>query len=429
MKFQGIHNSMLICAGLVVALILTACGGGGGGGSSAGNVGALNIHLADAPGCGYNNVFVTVDHLEISTDGNSWKTIPLDSSVSQPIDLLSLRNGAVLTLARTELTEGTYQQVRLVLKANNGNYQPWLNAVVLAGNPSQFALTTPSGQQSGFKILNPITIKNGAAVDLVLDFNACKSVVAAGTSGQYLLKPVVTATTTVMSGTISGFALAGSEVSAYAEDTNTSYVSGTVIPGNSGSGQFNLGPIPDSSVPTGNLVDVVIVPPAISGQGAIVIQGVPVTAGSTTWLSPPDGKSPFNGTSATASTINTVSGKVWFLPNSNFKKYPAPFPGNASLPGIANVSASQTITSLARTYQIAATTSNFFTRFYSLSLASSGPWLGSYSKTLPLVLTEDTSGADAGIYSLVASDSMGPGPAQTINVSSGSSSVDFTLSK
>lgn len=410
MKSHGIRNLMLICAGLIVALILTACGGGGGGGSSD-NVGMLNIHLADSPACGYDNVFITVDHLEISTDGNSWKAIPLGLSVAQPIDLLSLRNGNVLTLARTALMEGTYQQVRLVLKANSGNSAPWLNAVVLSGNPSQIPLTTPSGQQSGFKILGPITINRGAAVDLVLDFNACKSVVAAGKSGIYLLKPVVTAMATVVSGTISGFALAGSEVSAYAEDSNTSFITGTVISGTSGSGRFNLGPILDSTVPTGNLVDVVIVPPAISGQGTIVIQGVPVAAGSTTWLSPPDGTSSFNETSATASTINTVSGNVHI----------------GSLLGIANVSASQTITSLARTYQLAATTSLSFTGLYSLSLASSGPWLGSYNTTLPLILTEDTMGADAGIYSLVASDSMGPGPAQTINVAAGASTANFTL--
>jgi hypothetical protein len=35
---------------------------------------------------------------------------------------------------------------------------------------------------------------------------------------------------------------------------------------------------------------------------------------------------------------------------------------------------------------------------YSIPLASAGPWLGTYSATLPLVFAQDMAGSDVGIY-------------------------------
>src|SRR3546814_20715541 len=57
----------------------------------------------------------------------------------------------------------------------------------------------------------PFTVEPGTLVDLVLDFNACKSVVTTGKgngnphASGYLLKPVVTAAVQVVSGSIDGY--------------------------------------------------------------------------------------------------------------------------------------------------------------------------------------------------------------------------------
>jgi hypothetical protein len=189
------------------------------------------------------------------------------------------------------------------------------------------------------------------------------------------------------------------------------------VPTGSPSGQFNLGSILQTSATPGSSVDVVIVPPPASGQGTIVIQGVPVTAGNTTWISPSDGTSYFNATPTTASVLNTASGTVTV----------------AGSPGAANLVANQTVTSSVRTYEIAATTSDSLAGTYGFSLAASGPWLGTYSgviTTTPIPLIQDTAITDAGIYSIVASDSLVTSAPQSANVSAGPvTNLNFALTQ
>jgi uncharacterized protein DUF4382 len=386
----------LACAGLGASVVLAGCGGGSGGGTG---TGTAHVMLADSPACGYDHVYVTVDHVEISSDGNSWTTIPVSASLGR-IDLLNLTNGALLSLGEAPLSAGTYQQVRLVLKAN-GNAAPWANSVVLTGSATETALKTPSGQQSGYKIIGPFTVQGGTLADLVLDFNACKSIVVAGASGQYLLKPVVTAIAEVVSGSISGTTTPSSRV--YAEqqsNTGPVVVTGTVADPTTGA--FTLSPILQSSA--GGNVDVVIVPPAptsgTAGNATNIVQDVPVFAGGTTSI---DTVSPH------ATTINTASGTV----------------NVSGSPGAANLVADQTVTSTTRTYEIASTATT--TGPYSIPLAASGPWLGTYSTPLPITFTQDTATTDAGIYSITATDAAGTSSTQSANVSAVPVTVNFTL--
>jgi hypothetical protein len=376
-----------------MSLILTACGGGGSGSPA---TSTLHVLLTDTPACGYDHVYITVDHVEISTDGYSWTSIPVDSTVSQPIDLLNLTNGALLSLGQAPLSAGTYEQVRLVLKSN-GNAAPWANSVVLSSDPStQIPLTTPSAQQSGYKIVGPFTVQAGTQADLVLDFDACKSVVVAGNSGKYLLKPVVTAMAEAVSGSVTGTTLPGAQV--YAEQNGT-IVNGTVA--DASTGNFTLYPILLSSI-SGGMVDVVVVPPAsgTAGYDTAIIQDVPVGAAT-----------PVGTITPSAATINTASGTVMV----------------AGSPGAANLVANQTVNSSGRTYEIVSTSTT--TGSYSLPLAASGPDLGTYSTTLPIPLTPDADAADVGIYSITAMDAAGTtATLSNVDVSAGSATnQDFTL--
>lgn len=88
--------------------------------------------------------------------------------------------------------------MRLIL-ASNGGSQPMANSVVPTGQ-AETALKTRSGQQFGVKANIDIDIAPGKMADFVLDFDACKSVVTAGHSGQYLLKPVVSVIPRYISG-------------------------------------------------------------------------------------------------------------------------------------------------------------------------------------------------------------------------------------
>jgi len=385
-------------------VILTGCGG-----SNGSNTGTVNLLLTDSPACGYEHVFVTVDHMQISSDGSSWTTVPVKSSASQPVDLLNLTNGVLLSLGEAPLAAGTYNQVRLVLKSN-GMSAPWANYLILTTDPSvQVPLKTPSGQQSGYKINGPFNVHAGTMADLVLDFNACKSIVVAGNSGKYLLKPVVTATAMVVSGSISGTTIPNSQVFAEQQsNTGPIIVIGSVA--DSSTGAFTLSPIRESS--SGGTVDVVVVPPVpVSGVPAVpvagagyatdIVQDVPVTAGLDT---------PLGTITPQASTINLASGTVMV----------------AGTPGAANLVADQTIIGSTRIYEISSATTT--TGPYSIPLAASGPWLGTFSTTLPITFTEDTASTDAGIYNITATDAAGTVLSLSADVSAGPATIDFSIS-
>ena len=186
-----LQSSKLALGGVLVAG-LAACGGGGGSGGSADN-GSLRLALTDAPACGYDAVNVTIQKIRVNqsssasdTDGG-WSEIVLNPA--RRVDLLSLSNGVLDELGQTPLPTGKYTQLRLVLADNKTS--PMANSVVLTSDKSEVALKTPSGQQSGIKTNINIDIAANKMADFVLDFDACKSVVVAGNSGQYLLKPVV----------------------------------------------------------------------------------------------------------------------------------------------------------------------------------------------------------------------------------------------
>ena len=162
----------------------------------------MSFAVTDAPACGYDHVWVTVQKVSVNQNSSASDTDPgwtdLTLSPAQRIDLLSLTNGVLQELGTVPLPAGHYSQVRLVLASNTSASAPE-NAVQPTGG-SVTALTTPSGQQSGVKLQVNADVAAGQQADLVLDFDACKSVVKAGNSGKYILKPVIAAVPRVVTG-------------------------------------------------------------------------------------------------------------------------------------------------------------------------------------------------------------------------------------
>lgn len=358
-------------AAAAAALLLIACGGGGSGGTtpntSSGN-GTLRLAMTDAPSCGFDAVNVTVQKVRVhqsssAGDGDSgWAEIVL--SPAKRVNLLSLTNGVLNELGQTPLPSGRYTQLRLVL-ADNSSGSPLVNSVVLSSDKSEVALKTPSGQQSGVKTNIGIDIAPNQIADFVLDFDACKSVVTAGNSGQYLLKPVVTVIPRYVSG-VSGF------VDATATATTNFNVSlqqgGTVVKATApdATGKFLLQP-----VAPGNYTLVL----TGTGRTTVVITSVVVAADTVT---------PVN---ASAVPLNP------------------PTSATASAIGIATVGAyvraSQSLT-VGPTLQISGRFVDDTTGAYAFTLPVNAPLVGPYAAAPnPLVLTADS--AATGKYSMGAS--------------------------
>ncbi len=229
--------------------MLVACGGGSAGsvGTSTGS-GTLGVALTDAPACGFDAVNVTIQGVRIHQSGTAAPTDPgwTDIALGQPmrVDLLTLTNGILASLGQAQLTAGNYPQMRLMLAPNTGS-DPLANSVVPTGG-SEVALTTPSAVQSGVKMNVDINVAAGQRADFVIDFNACKSIVTAGNSGKYLLKPVLTVTPQLPSGVL-GYvdpSLANGGTSISLQDATGTFVKDTVPDAN---GRFLLQPVAPGS--------------------------------------------------------------------------------------------------------------------------------------------------------------------------------------
>lgn len=266
----------LLGAGALAAL--AACGGGDP------PQGSVRISMTDAPSCKVGNddfskVFVTVERVRVHQSANAepdsvgWANVPV--SPARKINLLDLTNGKLEELGTAPLAAGTYQQVRLVLAPNpaSGN-QPPANSVVRAGETTEIPLHTPSAAQSGLKLIRPFTVQQNTLVDLVIDFDACRSIVARG-NGSYGLKPVLTADLKTVAGIVGVVdpAVTGVTVSA---QKNGMVVRSTVP---AASGAFTLAYLDPAQAP----YDVVITAPT---RGTSVVAAVPASTTAVTNLTP-----------------------------------------------------------------------------------------------------------------------------------------------
>ncbi|MBI2753149.1 MAG: DUF4382 domain-containing protein [Betaproteobacteria bacterium] len=363
----------LFALALAVTGLLVACGGGGGGyggGTDMGGTGTGTLRLAmtDAPSCGYDAVNVTVQKVRVhqsstAADGDAgWSEVVLYTA--QRINLLSLTNGVLIELGMTYLPAGRYTQLRLVL-ADNGGATPMANSVVLSSDHSEVALKTPSGQQSGLKTNIGITVAANQMADFVLDFDACKSVVQAGNSGQYLLKPVVSVIPRFVSGALG-------------------YVDAATVAGGTARVSLQQG-------------GVVVKATAPDSTGKFVLQ--PVAPGSYTLVITANGRATqvITGVVVTTDTVASIntSGAPFTLTAS------ATASATGTAPAGTYVRALQLLTA-GPTIEVAGRFVDDVSGAFAFTLPVAAPLVAPYvAAPAPLVFTADT--AAAGKYTLAAS--------------------------
>ncbi len=154
--------------------------------------GTFRVILHDAPG-DFQEVNVDIQRVEVNKEedeDSGWTTI---SEPDQVYDLLELINGVQEVLGEEELEAGTYRQIRLILGDEN--------TVVI--DDESHDMMVPSGQQTGIKLNIDAEIESGIEYNLLLDFDAKRSVVRRG-QGDFLLKPVIKATNEAITGNVAG---------------------------------------------------------------------------------------------------------------------------------------------------------------------------------------------------------------------------------
>lgn len=196
-----------------------------GGGTSSTGMSKLTTTITDPAECSaavggsYKHAYVTIVDVKAnvnpgaSSSDSGWEDLTPGINPKQ-VDLLgsNASGGCFLAMLgdNLEVHAGNYRQIRLILgSAASGSLAPQdnvcaghsLSAVncVEDANRTWHALTTPSAQQTGVKIIpsqlsgGSLDLAAGKTEDLVINFKTCESILQAGNSGQYVLEPVLNA--------------------------------------------------------------------------------------------------------------------------------------------------------------------------------------------------------------------------------------------
>ncbi|HLY61126.1 MAG TPA: DUF4382 domain-containing protein [Terriglobia bacterium] len=215
-KSQQLIMLAVISALLIASGWIISCGGNSAPVTeTSSTTGVITTSMTDPPTCtaSFDHVYVTVTKVQANISSSAgdtdsgWTTLVDLTSSPKQIDLLSLASTTCLLAqlgSTSGLPPGNYQQIRVILLANNASSGPSPNAcgsgngfncvVPSGGKPQQLLLSSEA--QTGIKIPpgqidgGGINLTAGQAADLNINFDACASILHEG-NGSYRLKPVL----------------------------------------------------------------------------------------------------------------------------------------------------------------------------------------------------------------------------------------------
>ncbi len=126
-----------------------------------------------------SSINVTIDSVSVHGSGGDWVTL---SSAPKTFDLLGLNaNGSEQLLADANVSNGTYQQIRLEI-----------SSVMVTDANGTHAAKLPSGE---LRLVGPLVVGGNSTSTVTLDFLANESLHMTG-NGEYILAPVLRLETT-----------------------------------------------------------------------------------------------------------------------------------------------------------------------------------------------------------------------------------------
>jgi len=168
------------------------------------NTARVQLKLVDAPG---DYVGLNVEIIDIqynNSEDGEWQSFKPETAYPLQVDITDLIAGTSLLLTDEMIPAGMLHQIRLVLGDNN---TVEIEGEMVDDTPGEIItehLTTPSAQQSGLKIKLNQELEAGFVYFFTLDWLVNESIVKAGNSEKYILKPVIRVSAEVSSGSLKG---------------------------------------------------------------------------------------------------------------------------------------------------------------------------------------------------------------------------------
>lgn len=196
----------------------------------------LTIKLIDSPAF-FDQEVIVIRRMELHRVGASsdlgWRVITENLATC---DLLKFRNGVNQVIVSTVVPPGNYDAIQLVLE---GSY------VVIGGQ--YILLDLPKGVAGGYVIQYPLDIADNNFYELILDFDAYRSIKQTGV-GQYQLNPVLRIQDASIAGSISGAVVSATDLKPVNCLISTSVGTDSVATASDlTNGSFLLGALPEGS--------------------------------------------------------------------------------------------------------------------------------------------------------------------------------------
>lgn len=138
--------------------------------------GSMSVTMTDAPAT-YLEVNVDIQAVQVNYEGQGWVSLKTNRGV---YNLLDFQDGVTTVIAdEDEIRAGQVNQMRLILGTNN---------YLMLGDSSLATLNLSSQDETGLKLNVNAYVESRRETQILIDFDASKSIVIEG-NGDFKLKP------------------------------------------------------------------------------------------------------------------------------------------------------------------------------------------------------------------------------------------------